>query len=537
MTIEEIVKKFNLNPLVAKVLVARGTNTKKEIDNLLNASFEDLSPLENLPNIEKIAKKIKTHALFGDKIMIFGDYDADGIGSITILYRALKRLGKYVNVDWIVGNRYKDGYGLSKRVINECIKKNIDLLITLDCGISNRKEIKYAKDNGIEVIVIDHHEKDEEDLPECDFVDLKIRKGDYTFDQLCACGATWRVAQYILDDDLYDLIDIVTLSTVADMVPLLGENRIIVKEGIKKIKEGNINTGISELMYRKEIKNEELKTHHFGFKICPMINAVGRLGSAKPAVDILISDDEKKIATLGYKLLKKNEERQDLTKKHLQKAIERVKEDDNIIIYKDKISPGIVGIVAGDLKEFFNKPAIVLSCDENSKELKGSCRSINPLSMYALLKECSDLLNTFGGHKMAAGLSIDADNLEEFTSRLCKLTEGIEYEEIKYDLKVCPTKMTKELIKDIDRLVPFGMGNPKPKFYYEDLRAKSVKKSRSGEHLMFKVEGIDCIAFGAGDKYNLCKNNTINIIYQPDINTYNGKTSLQLKVKKIVKKE
>ena len=533
LTKEEIKNRYNLDNLIAKLLYKRDMTDKEELELFLNGDFDDLHNPTGIPNIKEIAKNIRASLLFGDKVVIFGDYDVDGTSSTALLYRALSRVGSNINLDWMVSNRYRDGYGLSKEAIDIMVdEKDADMIITLDCGISDNENIFYAQEKGVEVIVVDHHENDGE-LPDCDFLDLKVEQGDYPFKSLCGCGITWKLAQVVLDDELYDLLDIVAMATIADVVPLKGENRLIVKEGLDKIRSGEVNLGIQDLIERNEIQNEDLKSYHFGFNICPMINASGRIGSAKKPVELMIEDYEMKVSTLGFKLRQDNEERKRLSNNALDDALDKADGDSNIVIYKGEMIKGIVGLVAGDLQEKFHKPTIVFGGEDEEGNLKGSCRSIEPLNMYELLQACEDLLANYGGHKMAAGLSLPKENYEEFVKRVKGLTKGIKYKKVKPDLEIEPDKLSMALTKEIDKLAPFGRSNPKPKFITKEIRAEDVKTvGSSNNHLKFKIDGIDAIGFKMGDKLNLVESNNIDVIYQPDINDYYGK-SLQFKVKKI----
>jgi single-stranded-DNA-specific exonuclease len=535
LTKQQIEDKFALHPIVAEILKNREIDTTTQLNRYLYGSFDYLHDPTTIPNIEEIAKTIKTSLLFGDNVLIYGDFDVDGTSSTALLYRVLSRVGSNINLDWMVSNRYVDGYGLSKESIDKMVDKDTDLLITVDCGISENENIEYAKSKGIEVIVVDHHENEGE-LPDCDFLDLKVNSGDYPFTKLCGCGIAWKLAQVVLDDDLYDLLDIVAMATVADVVELEDENRIIVKEGLKKIRaRNNINPGIQELISRNEIQNEDIKAHHFGFKICPMINAPGRVDpreGAKPSVELMIADHDMKIKTTAFTLRQKNEERKTLSKQALKDARSQVSDDDNIVVYRGEMLRGIVGLVAGDLQEEFEKPAIVFGGEDDEGLMKGSCRSVKPLNMYKLLMGCDEYLNNFGGHKMAAGLSLNKDNFNSFHKRVKTLITGIEYETIEPEIEKSADEMSKELVREIDTMSPFGRANPKPKFIDRNIDLEDVKTTATGEHLRCKAKGIGCIGFYMGELESLCKNNTVDLIYQPDINDYYGKR-LQLKIKKL----
>lgn len=535
LTPDQIRSRYNLNYIVAEILYNRGIFTSKSIEEYLYADFNDLYSPFDIPGVIEVSEIIKESAYFGDKIVIYSDYDVDGITSAAILYKAILKKAKKANVSIYVSNRFVDGYGLSIGAIDKMAEEGTDLLITLDCGISNHEEIEYAKNKGIKVCVIDHHESS--NPPNVPFVDLKASQGDYPFRELCGAGVTYKVAQALLEDPFYEMVDLVAVATVADVVDLIGENRILVKAGLDKIRSGNANPGLQELINIRQINCEDFQSYHIGFQIGPLINAIGRMSSAAEAVELFLTDNPTRRKQIAHKLDQINLLRQEKQASALNRALTEIDPTANVIMYQDeRIEAGIVGLVAGDLKEKFNKPVIVIGGGG-----KGSCRSVNPLNIYMLLEECSEYFEQYGGHAMAAGLSIKEGVFDELYEKIQELTEGIEYEPIIPDMDIELKDITWDLIEGIERMAPFGKGNPKPKFKTKNCELSSISVTRDGKHLRFRArdESIDwdiqAIGFQMSDKEDLCKQGKVNLIYQPDINEWRGQKSLQLLMRDIEK--
>lgn len=491
--------------------------------------MKNLCPSNYIPNIDKIKNLIKEYIDWNCKIVVVGDFDVDGVCSVAIMYKTLNRMG--AKCEAIIGDRFKDGYGLSKRIVDKVEEKGGDLIITLDIGINNREEIKYAKKKGIETIVIDHHLSD--NPPECNYVDLKVNNGNYPFKLFSAAGITWKVCQYLLNDNLYYLLDIVAISTIADVVPLKGENRIIAKEGLQRL-SSNPNLGLKMLQRVKGLEKKEMTTGRVGYILAPMINAQGRLYDNQKSFELLTTENEKKAKKIAEELNEVNKERQEISDKCLKKAKEQINEEDNIIVIKDDIPPGIVGLVAGDIKEELEKPAIVFGQPDKEGVCKGSGRSISPLHLKEdIIDQVRGLIEGGGGHSKAAGLSIKENNLNKFKKKVKRITKGIDYDLIKYDMKLDIDKININLVKELEIFQPTGMGNPSPKFLIDE-HVTNASTTKSGKHLLFNMGGIDGIAFNMSNQmkelYDYGK-----IIASLDINKYQGNSSVQLKVKRILK--
>ena len=528
LKVEDIQEKLNINKIVAELMVDRGLDNEKDLDLFLNGSLKDLHEPEKIPNIKEFADKVKEYAFFS-KIAIYSDYDADGVSSAYILRTALKKLSNNAKVDVFFANRFKDGYGLSKRSIDIMNHQGAKLIITLDCGISNQAEIDYARSLGMEVVVIDHHESD--DGVDAPFIDLKANSGDYPFTELCGAGAAWKFSQYLLDDLFLDVIDIVAVATVADVVPLVNENRIIVREGLKRMRKGIMNSGLKNILEVNEVDETKLSATDIGFKIGPLINATGRLKTARPAYDILYTDNEYQRSELADELYRKNVQRKDITKKILDEMKNDIDDSDKVIVCNGNIPQGIVGLISGRISSSFEKPSIVV----DRKSGKGSGRSIEPFNLYENLKVCleEDLLNSAGGHSMAAGLNVSMNKFDDFSLRLNELAESVELMPVTYDKEVDIGEISEELLYDLEILEPCGEGNRKPVFYSKNVDITSVWVLPGNEHVKFKAGGVEAIAFRQADMERTLREGKVNLTYTVGWNEYRGRKSLQIIVEKI----
>lgn len=478
-----------------------------------------------IPNIDYVCDIIKTHIKWGNKIYCYGDFDVDGTTSTAIIYLTLKNMG--ANVEGKIASR-KKGYGLNFEDINRIYKCGGKLIITLDCGISNHKEIKYANNKGIDVIVIDHHEADSP--PDTPFVDLKVDSGGYPFKYLSGAGITWKVCQHLIQRPLYNRLDLVAFSTIADVVELEDENRIIAKYGLKEMTNSS-NIGLKALYDVIGIRGE-ITSGKVGFQIAPLVNAQGRLGDNNQlSFELLTTDLPQEAERMAKELYNVNKERKQISDKALQIAKKQINEEHNIYVIQTDTVEGIVGLIAGDIKEAYHKPTIVLSYPDSEGICKGSCRSIPPLHIRNTLKRVDDLLIKFGGHAMASGLSIHKDNIPEFIYRLNEICRDIKYKNIKYDMELDTKNINKKLVKELQLFQPCGNHNPNPKFLIED-KVENVRVISGGKHLLFTIGGVDAIAFSMGNK----KNNLFKskkVIGTLSINEYRGKNNVQIRVRKI----
>lgn len=526
---KELAEKLNIHEVVAEIMIDRGIDTDKKVDKFLNGNLKDLYHPSAIPKIKEVTDTIKEFAYFSS-IVIYSDYDADGVSSAYIMYSAIKKLAQNANVEVFLSNRFRDGYGLSKHAVDIIAEDGAGLIITLDCGISNNKEIEYAKSKGLEVVVIDHHENDE-NPPDVPFVDLKVKSELYPFTELCGAGATWKVCQYLLDDDFLEVLDVVAIATVADVVPLIDENRIIVKEGIELIKQRKCNAGVQALLDVNEIENSKFTSMDIGFNIGPLINATGRLGSAYPALQILLEQSPREIDNLAHELFQTNKQRRNITKQIFAELERNIDKNDNVIVCESKIHQGIVGLIAGRISNRYNKPAIVV--DKMSR--KGSARSIEPFNLYQNLKQCLNegLLESAGGHSMAAGLSVPRQNFRPFKIRINQLANDIEFKTFDYDKEIKISDINDKLIYDLNILEPCGQENSKPLFLTKNLNPESIWVLPGGEHIKFKVDGVEAIAFRMAFYESQLRAGGVDLIYTVGFNEWNGSNNIQLIVRNI----
>lgn len=523
INVQEIMKEYGFSEVVAKLLAERKPE-KWMLDSFLNGNLNDLPDPALLPNIREIKHKIMEHIKFGSKICIAFDMDTDGSTSGAIMYKALKRLNG--DVFGFSSNRHRDGYGTSKESIDIMKDKGAGLILMLDFGISEKENIEYAKSLGMDVIVLDHHEHD--DPPDCLFIDLKVNQGMYPFKVYSAAGLVWSVCQYLLNDNLYELLDIVTMSTIGDLVPLYSNNRYIVKEGLKRL-TNTTNLGLIELKRINGLLDTDISTGNVAFTLSPCINAHQRLKfDNNKSFEMLTTNDVDKARSIAQELYELNEKRKEITKQGLEMVKSKVNPEDNIVIIQGDFPSGIVGLIASDIMQEYSKPSIVFGTPVNGY-CKGSARSINPLHIRDALKYTDNLLENFGGHSKAAGCSIQLSKIDEFRNKLLDYTKDITYEDIKYDMELDTKHVTMDLAKELEIFQPCGIGNPSPKFLFQgeltDTRAVGKDKS----HLQFKIDGISGIAFGAvKDGWSDTFIGTIGI------NEWRGKSNVQIMARRFL---
>jgi len=353
MNYQEIAQTFDIDESISKILVQREIDTEEKLIDFLNPSLDKLQSYHDIPNIDNVLGILKEHIENGS-IVIFCDFDCDGLTSAAILYKAVKKYNNKANIKILNGDRYRDDYGLSEKAVG-IIKNDLkpSLVITLDCGISNQTEIKELKDNDIEVIVLDHHENDDPESLKIlgnNYIDLKVKNGSYKFKEFSGGGITWRVAQALLEETFTEVLDLVTLSTVADVVPLVGENRYIVAAGLEKFRSGDINPGLEQLIFLLCPSNESITASDLGYQIGPAINATGRLGSPEPVLDLLLYEERRPaqdLNQLAHQLISNNEKRKELTDRIMGIVDKKIKPELNVILVKGKILRGLVGLIAG----------------------------------------------------------------------------------------------------------------------------------------------------------------------------------------------
>lgn len=555
-------KNKNITKLEALILANRDIVDPKVVDSFINPTLEKLHDPFLLKDMEKSIDLIIETMENGESIRIFGDYDQDGISSTMTLLDGL--LYFYDDISYDIPDRVIDGYGISDRMIDRAIEANVSLVITCDNGISAIDQVKRLKENGIKVIVTDHHQVSKKEdgewveqiLPQADCViNPKRLDNTYPFDDLCGAGVAFKLIQALyqrLDGDmeyLYGLLEYVAMGTVCDVVSLTDENRIFVREGLKRI--NNTEKLAIKALVEENSWNREVSAYTLGFIIGPCMNATGRLSTAKLAIDMLMEDDIEKIRTYAKKLVSLNTERKELTNIGLEKTLEIIKDkkyyNDNIIIVDvENIEESICGIIAGRIKEKFNKPTIIMTQSSQNGILKGSGRSIEAYNIYKEVFEIKDILESFGGHPMACGLSIRSDKVEEFRQKLndkSKLKKDDFVNIINIDAQIPLDKLSLEFAESLQRLEPFGKDNPKAKFADKNLFIKNINmigKNNNTMKMILNKNGrdIEAIKFNAQKDYKYLSDkfkaniigNKIDAVFYPDINEFNGRRNLQVKL-------
>ena len=556
-------RKMGINVPLALALQAKGLNTPKKVKDYFNTENYSFGDITELVGVKRSFEIIEKAINENKKIFIYGDYDVDGVTSTVILYKSLKALG--ANVFYYIPNRVTDGYSLNVNAIERLIGKGMELLITCDNGIAAIEEIKYAKEKGIDVVIYDHHEPvikdDKEILPEADSVtDAKIENCGYDFTVMCAGGLCYRVMKsfyeylgqkYTLEKEM---IIFAGIATVCDVVDLVGENRAIAKRSLGLINDNIENTGLRHLVDINSL--ESINEFHYGFVLGPCINACGRLEDASIAVELFIEENEAKASELALKLFELNAERKAITLDSTDRIINEVEnsnliEDKILVVYDKELHESIAGIVAGRLKERYNKPAIVLTKSE--KGVKGSCRSIDKYNIFEALNKEKEYLGKFGGHKLAAGLSLPEENVEKFRCSInqhCSLNKE-DFEQVFYiDGQLPFDFISLDGAEELDLMHPFGIGNTKPIFGTKDLTCRNIrflgenktivameladKSGNSNRAIMFNGgDRIEDILLKKNYSKENCRDAEINIdaLYTLEINEYKDYRNVQLNIK------
>lgn len=542
-------KKINISPEISQILNNRGIENEKDAEIFMNPSLEYLRDPFLMKDMKKSTERIKKAIENKERIYIYGDYDVDGVSSTSILYLYFKSIG--FPVKYYIPNRLEEGYGINEDAIKKIHYDGCDLIITVDCGITSVKEVELANELGIDVIITDHHECQSEIPDAYAIVNPKQEDCNYPFDMLCGCGVAFKMIQALTDEEefktsMFDYLEIVTLATICDIVPLIDENRIIVKNGLKLMKEGK-NLGLRELIKVCGIETNKIGSSHIGFSIGPRINASGRLGYSYLGVQLFTTDNEDEAKEIANILEGKNIERQMIESKMYKEAEEilssdeRFKDDKVLVIAKEGWQHGIIGIVASKLTEKYYKPTILLTIEDG--EATGSARSIKGFSIFDALVSCKDLMNKFGGHEQAAGLALDAKNIDELRVRINEIADYnlskedlIENIKVEYELK--EDSATLDLVDNLHKLEPFGLSNPSPRFIMRDLLLTNIfKMGKNKQHLKIIVENkksYECVGFNMAylaDNFQL--GDKVDILFQVDENNYNNERKVQFLLKDI----
>lgn len=546
--IDEIVKKFDVPELLATVLVNRGIVDDEEIRVFLNPTRSDFHDPYLMPDMESAVERIIKAIDNQEKVIIYGDYDVDGITSITVLKKFLKTCG--LEADYYIPNRLSEGYGLNKAAIDYIKEKEYTLIITVDCGISGIEEIEYANSLGIETIVTDHHEPMELLPPAVAIVDLKRKDNDtYPFKSLAGCGVVFKLTQALgmrlgIDEKEYlKYLDIVCVGTISDIVPLVDENRVIAKLGLKLV-EVTRNPGLKALLNASGYKVVNSNTISFG--IAPRINACGRMGYEEEALKLFLTENLVQASEITERLNKYNRDRQEIEKNIYDEAIKMMeKEDSNaqsIVLGSNNWHHGVIGIVSSKITEMYFKPSILI-CFEG-EDGKGSGRSIPGFDLHEALAETAKYLEKYGGHEMAVGLSLKKNNFNRFKEAFEKYVEEKDITGIvpiiEIDKQISLKDIDSNIVKQLDLLEPFGEANRRPIFVYKNLKIDSIRALSDGKHLKMTLKDgntiVNAIGFNMGQlskEYMI--GDRIDVVGTLEINAYNGREMVQINVKDIMK--
>ena len=554
-------RKFGVDPVIARVIRNRERISEEEIEQYLHGGMNQIYSFQLMKGMEKALELLLEKIGEKKKIRIIGDYDIDGVCSTYILLIGLKKAGAIVDID--IPDRIKDGYGISKELIDLAYQAGTDTIITCDNGISAIEQVAYAKSLGMTVIVTDHHEipyEEQEDgsiktiLPPADAIVNPKQEGcRYPFKGICGAMVAYKLICGLYEKKGFpkeaqeEFIEFAAIATVGDVMDLQDENRIVVKEGLRRMKNTK-NYGLRALIRVNHLEEAELTGYHIGFVLGPCINASGRLSTAKKALNLLLCKDEKKAQELAEELKALNDSRKEMTQKGVEQAEKLVettelKEDRVLVIYLPDCHESLAGIIAGRIRETYNKPVIVLTKGKDG--VKGSGRSIETYHMFKELVKCKDLLSKFGGHPMAAGLSLPEENIEAFRRALnkkCTLTQEDMMEKVLIDVPMPISYVTLPLIRQLSLLEPFGKGNNKPVFAEKNIKITQCRIFGKNKNVvkmkLYDKNGIcmDGVWFGDGEAFvnEIQEKERWSIAYYPSINTYNGRESIEIIVQNYI---
>ena len=565
-------EKYKISQLLCKLMVNRDIIDENIINSYINPVYKYLHSPKTMKDVVIAVDIIKRKIQENKKIRIIGDYDVDGIISVFILYTALKKCG--ANVDYEIPDRIKDGYGINENIVKVAYDEGVDTIITCDNGISAIDQIQYAKDLGLTVIVTDHHDVPfiEEDgvrtflSSQADaIINPKQIECEYKFKSICGAGVAFKLMEALYEEigmdkeECYKLIEFVAIATVCDVVDLIDENRIFVKNGLEMLNNSK-NIGINALKKACGLEDKEITAYHLGFVIGPCLNASGRLDSAKKGLELLLMEDDEEAKNLAQEIVDLNDARKNMTKEGVDRAINiidstDINNDKILVVYIPDIHESLAGIVAGRVKEQYNKPTIILTKSEEG--VKGSARSIEEYNMFEGLLACKELLDKFGGHPMAVGLSLQEDKVDELRKALnnkCELTDEDLTRKIMIDSSLPLEYLNLHLIEELNVLEPFGKGNSKPVFGVRDAKiTKAMLLGKDKNVLKLKLLTnnnitIDAMIFndlenfeskiiekygneGLDNLYNKSNNNIpMDFTFYPSINEWNGNKSIQIVV-------
>ena len=527
------------------MLINRGITTPREADEFLNVKIEQMLDPFLFPDMPDAVKRIKQALKKKEKVMVFGDYDVDGITSVAVLENSLKNMG--IDVQHYLPHRVKEGYGLSKDILRLARERDIGLLITADCGISNVREVEGLRKRNIDTIITDHHEPHGQVLPPAvGIINPKIKGSAYKYRDLAGVGVAYKLCQAISGSRLIDELDLVAIGTIADVVPLTGENRVIVKEGLKILSQTK-RPGLKALIEKAGIRGNKFSPTFVSFILAPRLNASGRMDSAEISLNLLASTDNKNAQELAGLLEGYNRARQRIECKILEEAEAIINKEVNfkehkvIVVAKENWHQGVLGIVASKLADRFYRPVIVIALNEDI--CKGSGRSIKNFHLFNALGECSKFLNAFGGHAHAVGLTITRESIDDFRDSINRLAhKKLSLEDLlpslDIDMELSLSDLDDESVIELERLAPFGISNAEPLFFTRGLKLKGEPRGLARETLKFYVtdgnNAREVIGFGMNAlKDDLKDSRSFDLVYTARMDNWLGKSAVILEAKDI----
>ncbi len=562
--VEKLATSLKIDETLARLLTQRGINTYHEAHDFFRPSLDNLHDPFLLKDMDVAVERIEQAVENGERILIYGDYDVDGTTAVALVYDFLKDF--HDNLDYYIPDRYKEGYGVSIQSIDYARETGVNLIISLDCGIKAHRQINYAAENGIDFIVVDHHRPGDHELSAVAVVDPKQHDCFYPYRELSGCGLGFKLAQAFYQKrrmpfaDLEKFLDLVVVSIAADVVPITGENRILAYYGLKRL---NLNprAGLESILFYSNVFRKshaddisaftrEIGITDLMFLIGPRINAAGRIEAGKKAVDLLVCKEMGETHQLSININENNTERRSLDTDITRQALERIANNEELknasstVLYDPGWHKGVIGIVASRLIETYYRPTVILT--ESNGMITGSARSVKDFDVYDAIDACSDLLEHFGGHKYAAGLSLKPENFEAFSKKFSSvveetITDDMLVPQIEVHAEINIHKIAGKFFRILKQFAPFGPGNPNPVFISRRCSAQGPVRIVGSKHLKFKVyqpeistAEFPVIAFQQGHQMQkLYVNKFFDIVYQIEENEWNGKVNMQLNVKDI----
>ena len=557
--VDRLSAELGIDSVLATLLVQRGIDTFAQARSFFRPSLEYLHDPFLMKDMDRAVARLEKAITGKEKILIYGDYDVDGTTAVSLVYSYLGRLTS--KLDFYIPDRYDEGYGVSIKGIDYAAATGVSLIITLDCGIKAIEKVKYAASKGIDVIICDHHLPDETLPPAVAVLDPKREDDSYPFDDLSGCGVGFKLVQaYSLShgmpfEDLIPLLDLLVVSIASDLVSVVGENRVLAHFGLKQLNE-NPRKGLKAIIELSNLEPSHVTIDDIVFKIGPRINAAGRMESGRLAVELLTATDDAKAADIGSQINDNNNERKSIDREITAEALEMVQSGNCLassyatIVYNPSWNKGVVGIVASRLVEAFYKPTFVLT--KSNGFVTGSARSVRGFDLYDSIESCSDLLENFGGHIYAAGLTLREENLPEFTRRIeeyvkSHITKEMSTPIVDVDAKLNFSQITPKFFRILKQFQPFGPGNSSPVFLTENVYddGNGRKVGPAGQHLKLELmqesqpyHQISAIAFNMADSFEHIRGgNPIDICYTVVENYYRGTSTLQLRIRDLRERE